>query len=153
MAETPDQPAEPAEEDLQTMLEAREQVQATSQHRLARTGTRILAVAFAALVIGFFSFSDNREAVASMFREPAAEPAPRPQPQAQALPFNPADGRESPADELIRATNEVNANPLGLPADGKVVSKEDIGFVMQLLNFAQGPPNQEAPPAKKAKDK
>ena len=133
------------------MLEAREQVQATTQHRLARIGTRILAVGFAAVVIGFFSFSDNREAVASMFREAASEPAPPPQPQA--APGKPADGPESAADELIRATNQVNANPLALPQDGKVVSKEDIGFVMQMLNFAQGPPNQEAPPAEKTKER
>jgi hypothetical protein len=150
VAETPDSPAESPEEDLRTMLEAREQVQATTQHQLARIGTRILAVTFAALVIGFFSFSDNREAVASMFREATSEPTPPP--QARAAPANMADGQESVADELIRATNDVNAGPLALPQDGKVVSKEDIGFVMQMLNFAQGPPNQAAPPAEKSKD-
>jgi hypothetical protein len=152
VAETPDQPAEPSDEELRTMLEAREQVHATTQHQLARIGTRILAVTIVALLIGFFSFSDNREAVASMFREAAAEPEPAPPRQPQVAPANPGGGPESAADELIRATNQVNASPLALPADGKVVSKEDIGFVMQLLNFAQGPPNQEAPPAEKPKE-
>jgi len=131
------------------MLEEREQVQATTQHQLARIGTRVLAAGLAALAIGFFSFSDNREAVASMFREPAPEPARPPQ---QSAPAKPADGQLSAADELTRAANDMTSNPLALPSDGKIIHKEDIGFAMELLNFAQGPPTQQAPPAEKAKD-
>jgi hypothetical protein len=131
------------------MLEEREQVQATVQHGLARVGTRILAVGFAVLAIGFFSFSDNREAVASMFREAPSEPAPPAKPPP--TPAKPAPGQESAADELIRTANDVTAGPLAAPVspDGKVVSKEDIGFAMELLNFTQGPRTQEAPRAEK----
>ncbi|HEY1121415.1 MAG TPA: hypothetical protein VGE67_07425 [Haloferula sp.] len=146
------------------MLENREKVQATEQHRLAGIGTRIVAGVVAALVIGFFSFSDNREAVASMFREPAPEaetgPQPRALPSLELLdaPAKSAGGQESASEELTRTANTVTAGPLltpeGLAPGGKVVSKEDIGFAMQLLNFAQGPPTQEAPkPAEKAKEK
>ena len=127
------------------MLEEREQVQATARHRLARIGTRILAVGLAGLAIGFFSFSDNREAVASLFREPAPEPAPPPQVA------KPPGAHESVEDELIRTANNVNAGPLASP-DGKAISKEDIGFAMELLNFAQGPRPREETPAEKAKD-
>jgi len=144
------------------MLERREQVQATQQHRLAGIGTRIVAASLAALIIGFFSFSDNREAVASMFREPAPEAAPPPQAspalellQAAAKP--PTGRQESASEELARTANNVTAGPLltpeGISPDGKLVSKEDISFAVQLLNFAQGPPTQQAPPAEKAKDK
>jgi hypothetical protein len=150
VAETPDPPAEPSEEELRAMLEAREQVHATTQHQLARIGTRVLVAGLAALAIGFFSFSDNREAVASMFREPAPEPARPPQPAP--APAKPADGQVSAADELTRAANDMTSNPLALPSDGKIIHKEDIGFAMELLNFAQGPPTQQAPPAEKAKD-
>jgi hypothetical protein len=146
VGETPDQPAEPSEEELRAMLEEREQVQATARRQLAGIGTRILAVGLAALVIGFFSFSDNREAVASMFREAAPDPAPPP-PAAK-----PAGVQESVADELIRTANDVTAGPLASP-DGKAISKEDIGFAMELLNFAQGPPPREEAPVEKAKDR
>ena len=126
------------------MLEEREQVQAASRHRLARICTLILTVGFAVLALAFFSSSDNRDAVASLFREPAPEPPPRPQP------VKPAGAQESVEDELKRTAHDVIAGPLASP-DGKVISKEDIGFAMELLNFAQGPPSHEEPPAEKAK--
>lgn len=147
MAETPDQPVEPSEDELRAMLEAREQVQATAQKRLAGIGSRILVIGFAVLALGFFSFSDNREAVASILREVTSEPAPAPQP----IPAKPVGGQESVSDELIRTANAVNAGPLALPADGKVIGQEDIGFALELLNFTQGPPTQEAPAEKKDK--
>lgn len=144
------------------MLEAREQVQATEQHRLAGIGTRVFAIIFAALAIGFFSSSDTREAVASMFREPPsqANPPPRSLPELGLLEATPAPAgeQESASEELIRTANTASAgpmfNPEGINPDGKIISKEDIGFAMQLLNFAQGPPPQEArPAAEKAKDR
>jgi hypothetical protein len=134
------------------MLEAREQVQAKAQNRLAGIGTRIFVIGFAVLTIGFFSFSDNREAVVSMFREPATEPTPPPKPAPALAPAKPAAGQESPSDELVRTANDVTAGPLALPSDGKIIHKEDIGFAMELLNFTQGPRTQEAPQAEK-KDK
>lgn len=147
MGETRDQPAGPSEDDLQSMLEAREQVKAAARNRLSGIGTRIVVIGFAVLTIGFFSFSDTREAVASMFREPASEPTPPPQPAP--APAKPIPGQESASDELVRTANAVNAGPLALPADGKIISKEDIGFAMELLNFTQGPRTQEAPKAEK----
>ena len=133
------------------MLEAREQVQAKAQNRLAGIGTRIFVIGFAVLTIGFFSFSDTREAVLSMF-EPAPEPTPSPQPAPALIPAKPAAGQESASDELTRAANNVTAGPLALPSDGKIIHKEDIGFAMELLNFTQGPRVQEAQQPEK-KDK
>jgi len=134
------------------MLEAREQVQAKAQNQLAGLGSRILLIGFAILTIGFFSFSDTRDAVASMFRDPASEPTPPPRPVPALAAAKPAANQESASDELTRAANNVNAGPLALPADGKIITKEDIGFAMELLNFAQGPRTQESPAAEK-KDK
>lgn len=144
------------------MLETREQVQAKEQHRLAGIGSRVFAITFAALAIGFFSFSSNREAVASMFREaaPEAAPPPRSLPSLELLDATatPAGQQESASNELIRAANNASAGPMftpeGINPDGKIISKEDIGFAMQLLNFGNAPPAREAPrPAEKAKDK
>ena len=143
------------------MLDAREQLKTSEQHRLAGVATRIAAGAFAVIAIVFFSFGDNRELVTALFSEldPNADAPPRPQPAPQlALPTaKPAGTQESASEELTRAANNVTAGPLltpeGIAPDGKLVSKEDIGFAMQLLNFAQGPRNQEAPPPEKAKDK
>jgi len=134
------------------MLDAREKVRATTQHRLARTGTRILATGFLVLLIGLFSSSDIREAVVSLFHEAPPETATESPSRPLALPEAlSAEGQTGAAEELIRAANNVNSNPLGLPADGKAIHKEDIGFVMELLDFAQGPPVQRAPTAPKAK--
>ena len=143
------------------MLDAREQAKTFEQHRLAGIGTRIAAGAFAVIAIGFFSFGDNREFVASLLREaePGADAPPRPEsaPQFPTSTAKPRGEQESASEELTRTANNVSAGPLltpeGIAPDGKLVSKEDIGFAMQLLNFAQGPRTQEAPPPEKAKEK
>jgi hypothetical protein len=141
VGETPEQPAEPSEEELRAMLEKREQVQATQQHRLARIGTRFLMVVFAAAAIAFFSSSENREAAASMFREPEPAPAPPPKP---AMPAKSGGAPETVEEQLIRGATD--ATTLSSP-DGKMISKEDIGLAVEILNFMQGPPPREEPPA------
>ena len=128
------------------MLEAREQVQASAQSRLAGVGTRILAISFAVLAIGFFCFRDTREAVVSIFQEAASDPEP------PARPAKPADAQESVEDLLLRTSNGIDAKSLG-SSEGKIITKEDIAFATQLLNFGQTPPPREAPPAEKAKDR
>ena len=113
------------------------------------------------IAIVFFSFGDNRELVASLLREaePGADAPARPEPAPQlATPTaKPGGKQEGVSEELTRTANNITAGPLltpeGIAPDGKLVSKEDIGFAMQLLNFAQGPPTQEAPPPEKAKEK
>lgn len=136
----------PSEAELRAMLEAREQVQASAQSRLAGIGTRILAISFAVLAIGFFSFRDNREAVASMFLEAASDPQP-PSPATK-----PADAQESVEDLLLRTSNGIDAKSLG-STEGKVITKEDIAFATELLNFGQTPSPRKEPPAEKAKDR
>jgi hypothetical protein len=143
------------------MLDAREQVKTSEQHRLAGIATRIAAGVVAVIAIVFFSFGDNRELVTSLLREtePNADAPPRPESAPQLAPptAKPAGKQESASEEIARTANNATAGPLltpeGIAPDGKLVSKEDIGFAMQLLNFAQGPRNQEAPPPEKAKDK
>lgn len=144
MGVRPNQHSEPSEDELRAMLEEREQAQTADRRRLARICTCILAVIFAALAVAALSSADFREAVTQLFREPASEASPRPQP------VKPPGAQESVEDELKRTANDVTAGPLVSP-DGKVISKEDIGFAMELLNFAQGPPSHQEPPAEKAR--
>ncbi|MEK7950988.1 hypothetical protein [Luteolibacter soli] len=155
------QPTDPSEEELRAILERREQVLAMQQHNLGRIVTRVVVALIALALIGFFSSSENREIVASLFREPAPEPVLPPAPPRLPTdvglgpaPAKPAAGQvESASDELLRTATNASAGPLISPesisSDGKIISKEDIGFASELLNFAEGPRTQRA----KQKDK
>ncbi|MCW1884174.1 hypothetical protein OKA04_05490 [Luteolibacter flavescens] len=147
MEERPDHPSEPTEDELRSMLEEREEVQAAEQNRLGSKVTRVSLVIFAVAAITFFSFRENREAVADIFREPDPEPLHLP----GLADFPEDDG--SVESQLLRNASGIDPSALGAPG-GKIVTKEDIEFASELLNFGTLPKkHDETPPQEKEKKK
>ncbi|MCW1923787.1 hypothetical protein OKA05_14565 [Luteolibacter arcticus] len=146
MEEAPEQPAEPSEGELRAILDERERVRAAARQRVAGRTTRIIAAVIAVVVIALVSPSENREIVASLFREPDPEPSAAPQVE-PAKPLEPGE-QESIEDQLTNSAS-IDAKSMVSP-DGKIVTKADIGLAMELLNFMQVAPKREDPPATKS---